>query len=107
MARVMFVCCFISCSFICCLCLRVIRYKLLFVHNRWWQRVAPLAPRRLRMEASLVAALSRAQQPLKSERNIKKTMSHAPRDLRCSWPDCSYVEDPFDSLEALIKVTNF
>jgi hypothetical protein len=56
-------------------------------------------------KGGLAAAWNNALLPKNVESKVQKTLSYAPRDLRCTWKDCSFVDDPFDSLQALIQVT--
>jgi hypothetical protein len=57
-------------------------------------------------QGSLAAAWNNALLPKNSESNVHKTLSYAPRGLRCTWRDCPYLDDPFDSLQALIQVAD-
>jgi hypothetical protein len=57
-------------------------------------------------QGSLAAAWNNALLPKNAESNVHKTLSYAPRGLRCTWRDCPYLDDPFDSLQALIQVAD-
>jgi hypothetical protein len=60
-------------------------------------------------QASLLRAMYRANDNPNIvahtlEKRVWRTLRYAPRNLRCSWLDCPFAEEPLASIQALLQV---